>query len=150
MRAAGKTLIAAAEFFAFSDAECRFRATVRSREPMGDEMFWATSYKKSGIPFEIATTVRRVYGEQLGHDVAKLRADDLDPAMAEIGHEMVMEIEEAFGISISDREAERTSGSIDSLVRLVAGKLGHVPSMKLSADIAPAGLAPARRTASSA
>jgi acyl carrier protein len=133
------------------DASWKFAKEVRSREPMDDETFWATSYKKSGIPLVIATTVRRVYGEQLGHDPARLRAEDFDPAIWEIDTiELVMEVEEAFGISISDREAERTSGSIDSLVRLVAGKLDHTPSTKLSADVAPAGLAPARRTASSA
>jgi hypothetical protein len=54
------------------------------------------------------------------------------------------------GISISDDEAERTSGSIDSIVQLVARKLAGTPPDKLLVDGALTGLAPVRRTASSA
>ena len=77
-------------------SEWAFAREVRSREPMEDEAFWTTSYKQGGIPFEIATTVRRIYGEQLGHDYRKLRAGDFDPQMLDIDTvEMVMEIDEA-------------------------------------------------------
>jgi acyl carrier protein len=133
------------------DAPWKFAKEVRSREPIDDETFWAISYKKSGIPFEIAATVRRIYGEQLGHDPTKLRAEDFDPAIWEIDTiELVMEVEEEFGISISDREAEQTWDSIDSIVQLVARKLAGVPLAKVRSEDPPIGLAPARRTASSA
>jgi acyl carrier protein len=151
-RATGRALLAAAEAaVAYSSAEYAFRVAVRSRAPMDDETFWATSYKKSGIPYEIATTVRRVYGERLGHDPLKLRAADFDPAMWDIDTvELVLEVEDAFGISICDSEAETTSGSIDSLVQLVARKPVDAPLTKLPIEVTPTGLAPARRTASSA
>lgn len=130
------------------DASWKFAKEVRSREPVDDQTFWATSYKKEGISFEIATTVRRVYGEQLGHDPLRLRADDFDPALLEIDSiELVIEVEQALDVSISDDESERISGSIDSIVRLVARKLAGAP---LPDAMPPKGLAPARRTASSA
>jgi acyl carrier protein len=108
------------------DLPTKFAAEVRRREPEDDWTYWQIDYQPTGIPYEIATKVRRIYGEQLQHDHRRLRAADFDPMLHEIDRvELVMAVEDAFSISISDLEAERTLGSIDSIVQLVARKLGE-------------------------
>ena len=146
------TARAISAIWAHLDSEWAFACDVRSREPIDDETFWAANYKKSGIPFEVATTVRRIYGEQLGHDYRKLRASDFDPAMLEIDTvEMVLEIEEALGVGVSDDEAGETRGSIDGIVQLFARNLDAFGPKPIDSEPTSVQAAsPVRRTPSSA
>ena len=104
-----------------------------SRTPLSDEVFGATFFPARWT--EAASRIRRIVGEQLEIDMSRtlpsdrfvddLRMDDLD-SLASIT--VVMEIEEEFGIKITDDEVERII-TIEQLVNCVGCKLDSKPCL---------------------
>jgi len=104
-----------------------------SRQPLSDEAFGATFFPARWT--EAASRVRRIVGEQIDIDMSRalpsdrflddLRMDDLD-SLASIT--IVMQIEEEFGIKITDGEAKRII-TIEQLVNCVGCKLDSKPCL---------------------
>src|SRR5436190_8867912 len=90
-----------------SAGERRFNAAYRTRVPMSDEEMLERFYAGSSIDRTIPARVRRIFGEQLQYDPERLHPDDdFMFILAEIDCvELIMEIEGAFEIQISDDDA---------------------------------------------
>ncbi len=111
----------------------RVARQMSSRAPLSDEEFGATFFPARWT--EAASRIRRIVGEQLEIDMSRtlpsdrflddLRMDDLD-SLASIT--IVMQIEEEFGIKITDDEAERII-TIEQLVYCVGCKLDSKPCL---------------------
>ena len=99
----------------------------RERPLLDDDAFVERFYKDSSIPKGIPIRVRKVYRDQL--NMAKVYpediADEITPDL-DLG-ELLIEIEEAFGIELPDNDKqpgdEPFDGSFDAIVRLVAHAL---------------------------
>ena len=97
------------------------------RVPLSDEDFGARFFPAGWT--EVASKVRQIIGEAIDIDMSRahpsdqfvkdLRIDDLD-SLASV--EIVMKVEEEFGITITDDEAQRII-TIEQLVNLVGSKL---------------------------
>ena len=105
----------------------RVRRHMSGRVPLSDEEFRANFFPASWT--EVASKVRQIIGEAIDIDMSRahpsdqfvkdLRIDDLD-SLASV--EIVMKVEEEFGITVTDDEAQSIS-TIEQLVNLVASKL---------------------------
>ena len=106
-------------YYSFSS---RFERELESRPQLDDQAFYEAHYGGSGIPEDIPIRVRKVYVEQLGDCWKGVRPDDnacqaypdLDLA------ELLYEIEDQLGITISDEEMQKMNGTFDAIVRYVA------------------------------
>ncbi len=111
----------------------RVARQMSSRAPLSDEAFGATFFPVRWT--EAASRIRRIVGEQLEIDMSRtlpsdrfldnLRMDYLD-SLASIT--ILMQIEEEFGIKITDEEAERII-TIEQLVYCVGCKLDSKPCL---------------------
>jgi len=100
------------------------------RKPLDPEKFYITYFMKKGVSLEVVEGVRKILEEQLYADMSRLTAEDdfsknlsffwdYD-SMADV--EIVCAIEEHFGITISDSEAEKAH-TVRDIVNLVSAKV---------------------------
>jgi acyl carrier protein len=112
--------------FSYS-SEIEYDRKCRERPLLDDDAFVERFYNDSSIPKDIPIRVRKVYRDQLY--MAKVYpediADDITPDL-DLG-ELLIEIEEEFGIEILDNDTqpgdEPFDGSFDAIVRLVVHTL---------------------------
>jgi acyl carrier protein len=100
------------------------------REPLAEHAFYEKYFRARGVPADIVLKVQRILGDELNADLSRLSAgDDFSrnlsffweyDSMADV--EIVMRLEEEFGIKIADAEAERAR-TVEDIVDLVWGKL---------------------------
>ena|SRR5579859_532761 len=88
---------------------------------MDDESFYRLHYGNTPVPKSIPIRVRKVLVEQLGSrwlwvkpEECVIEDDEIDLA------ELLHEIEDEFGVSISKEDMQRLDGSFDSIVRYLA------------------------------
>ena len=100
---------------------------MRQRPMLSDDEFYERFYADTGIAKEIPVRLRRIYATQLAMDRV-WPADKATECDSELDlAELLAEVEEAFNLEVSDEEALKLNESFDSIVRLVARKLGSVP-----------------------
>ncbi len=108
----------------------KLEAAFAGRGPLDEQTFYERYFKSRGVPAGVVIKVRRILGEEFDVDFSRVSAED-DFAVnlsfiADYGSldavEVVMRLEEEFGIEISDAEAEQST-SIEGMVNLVWNKL---------------------------
>lgn len=114
-------------------------STFSGRADLTTEQFYDRFFKAQGVPFFIVEGVKKVLAEQLGADMSRLiDEDDFSTnlsffwdfdSMADV--EIICALEKAFGIKITDNEAENTH-TVKDIVSLVTRKITtkHPPVMK--------------------
>lgn len=108
----------------------KIEAAFDGREPLDDRTFYQRYFMKRGIPEDVVGRFRRVLEDELNADMSRLRAeDDFErnlsffwefDSMADV--ELIIRLEEEFGIKIKDAEAQQAS-SVAQMVELVWSKL---------------------------
>jgi acyl carrier protein len=108
----------------------RFEAAFAGREPLDAQAFYERYFQSRGVPADVVIKVRRILEDVLDADLSRLKAeDDLTSnlsfffqydSMADV--ELVIRLEEEFGIKITDAEAEQTH-TVEDIVSLVWLKL---------------------------
>jgi acyl carrier protein len=107
-------------------------AAFDGRESLSPEAFYDKFYRDKEVPVEVVLGVKKILEEHLDADLSKLSANDdftknlnffweFD-SMANV--EIVIALEEDFGIKIEDPEAEKTC-TVDDIIMLVTGKLNN-------------------------
>lgn len=102
------------------------------REPLDEQTFYEKYFRARGVPSDVVIKVKRIFESELGVDLSRLSAEDdfsrnlsflwEYDSMADV--EIVIRLEEEFGIKIADAEAEKAN-TIEAIVNLVWSKL-HV------------------------
>ena len=103
------------------------------RERRDPESFYENYFRNQGIPRDLVIRVREVLEDELGYDLSRLSAeDDLTGNLSVfyehdslVDVELVMRLEEEFGISIEDKEAEKAK-TIRNIIELVSRKVGEL------------------------
>lgn len=103
------------------------------RERLDPESFYENYFRNLGIPRDIVIRVREFLEGEFGYDLSRLSAeDDLTGNLSVffehdslVDVEIVMRLEEEFGISIEDDEAEKAK-TIRDIVELVSRKAGEL------------------------
>lgn len=100
------------------------------RQPLDERAFYERYFESRGVPFFVVSKVRKILEDELEADLSRLSAkDDFKKnlsffwqydSMADV--EVVVRLEEEFGIKITDAEAERTN-TVEDLVNLIFIKL---------------------------
>ena len=99
----------------------RFLRILASRESLSDAEFIRAYYADAAIPADIPLRLRPIYGQYFEIDPPKIDPEDLPASIHEFDtRPLVDEIENEFGIEISDEDQERTTGDFDSVVRMIA------------------------------
>ena len=108
----------------------KLEAAFAGREPLDDQTFYEVYFRSRGVPADVVVKVRRILEEEFDVDLSRVSAEDDFASnlsfIADYGSldavEVVMRLEEEFGIEISDAEAERST-SVEGIVNLVWNKL---------------------------
>ena len=110
----------------------KIAAAFADREAVDERTFYERYFQNNGVPADVAIKVRRILEDELGVDLSRLTAEDdftrnlsffwEYDSLTDV--EVVMRIEEEFGIKISDEEAGKTH-TVKNLVDLVWYKLGQ-------------------------
>ena len=108
----------------------KLEAAFAGREPLDESTFYERYFRSRGVPADVVIKVRRILEEEFDVDLSRVSAED-DFArnlsfITEYGSldavEVVIRLEEEFGIEISDAEAGQST-SIEGIVNLVWSKL---------------------------
>ena len=108
----------------------KVEAAFAGRGPLDDQTFYETYFKSRGVPADVVVKVRRILEEEFDVDLSRLSAED-DFAqnlsfIVDYGSldavEVVIRLEEEFGLKISDAEAEHTT-TVEGIVNMVWNKL---------------------------
>lgn len=108
----------------------KLEAAFAGREPLDDQTFYERHFRSRGVPADVVVKVRRILEDEFDVDLARLSAED-DFArnlgfIVDYGSldavEVVIRLEEEFGIKISDAEAEHTT-TVEGIVDMVWDKL---------------------------
>jgi len=108
----------------------KLEAAFAGREPLDEQTFYETYFRSRGVSVDVVTTVRRILEEEFDLDLSRLSAED-DFARnlsfvvdyGSLDHvEVVIRLEEEFGIKITDAEAEHTT-TVAGIVTMVWDKL---------------------------
>ena len=105
-------------------------AVFAGRPPLDDEHFYDKYFRSHGMPPEIVGKVRRILEEEFDVDLSRLAAtDDVARNLSFIvdygsldAVEVVIRLEDEFGIAITDTEAAQTT-TVYGIVNLVWDKL---------------------------
>jgi len=106
------------------ERERTFERDLARRVAMDNETFCRTYYGDPDIPKEIPIRLRKLFSHQLGQHRERLAPtdkptdvyDDLDL------YELLVEVQDEFGVRMSNQELSQLDGSFDSIVRLLAAK----------------------------
>ena len=93
--------------------EAKLDEAFHGRVPLTSDQFYDVFFAKQGIPKEIPLAVKRIFEEQFGTDFSRINdEDDFSKEFSFIWNydsmvdvEIVVAIEEEFGIKVSDAEA---------------------------------------------
>lgn len=109
----------------YPSAEWRFVRDYETRETLTDQQMIHQYFSESGIDPQIPIRIRRIFGHQFQLDPERLRPDDDFGAIyADLDFvEFFNEVEEEFGVTISNDEACAIKGTISALSELVHRKL---------------------------
>jgi hypothetical protein len=124
--AAGVGIFAIATFAMWISSwpERKFRREVADREPLDDTQFFKEFYADTNVPGDIPCRLRPIYCRFCDLEVGKLRPQDRPWQIVELDtFGLIQDIEAEFGVSISDKDAERIDGSFDSIARYLAERL---------------------------
>jgi acyl carrier protein len=119
----------------YSEARTRRRRLAdlyAGREPLDAQAFYERYFSSQGAPVYVVDTIRRILAEELGIDVSRLKdTDDFGGNLAFLWEgdgydsvEVVLRMEEAFGIVLSDEEAARMR-TIRDMVAVVVSKVAQ-------------------------
>ena len=108
----------------------KVEAAFTGRDPLSDEQFFERYFRTKGVRIEVASEVRRILTEQLGQDLSRLQSSDdftknlkfLFEFDSLVDVEIVLALEEGFGIKITDEEAQAMR-TVEDIVLVVHGKL---------------------------
>jgi acyl carrier protein len=108
--------------------EWRFHRDYETRSLLTDEEMIREFFSDSNIDPQIPIRIRRIVGHQFELDFQRLRPfDDFGAIYADLDFvEFFDEIEDAFGIAISNDESSLTKGTIAALSELIQRKLKPV------------------------
>lgn len=105
-------------------------AAFAEREWLDEQSFYEAYFQSRGIPFDVVVKVRRILEDVLEADLSRLSAEDdfsrnlsffwEYDSMADV--EIVVRLEEEFGIKIADAETEQIR-TIEDMINLVWSKL---------------------------
>lgn len=100
------------------------------REPLSEDSFYERYFQPRGVPADVVIKIRRILEDELNADLSRLSAEDdfsrnlsffwEYDSLSDV--EIIMRLEEEFGIQITDAEAEK-SGTVEGIVSLVWSKL---------------------------
>ena len=95
---------------------------MRGRLPLSDDEFIEQFYSGTSVPRDIPLRLRQIYAHQLGMDKVhpKDLATDFDWELDL--WELVLEVQDEFGVEFTKEEILKLDGSFDSIVRAVATK----------------------------
>jgi acyl carrier protein len=105
-------------------------AEFSGREPLNEQSFYEIYFQSRGVPADVVKTVRRILEEEFDLDLSRLSAED-DFArnlsfIVDYGSldavEVVIRLEDEFGIKITDAEAQQTT-TVEGIVNMVSEKL---------------------------
>jgi|ERR1700754_985250 len=105
-------------------------AAFAGRERLDEQTFYERYFRSRGVPADVVIKVRRILEEEFDIDLSRVSAED-DFArnlrfIADYGSldavEVLLRLEEEFGIEINDAEAEQST-SVEGMVKLVWNKL---------------------------
>lgn len=123
-------LLAVFVWFDERRARKRVEAAFAGREALTDEQFFEKYFRAKGVRNDVASEVRRILAEQLGQDLSRLQSgDDFTKnlkflfefdSLADV--EIVLAIEESFGIKVTDEEAQAMR-TVEDIVLAVHNKL---------------------------
>ena len=100
------------------------------REPLDEQTFYERYFRARGVPADVAVRIRRILEDELDADLSRLSAgDDFTRNLSFFWEydsltdvEIVMRIEEEFGVELTDAEVGRAH-TVEEIVNLVWGKL---------------------------
>jgi acyl carrier protein len=108
----------------------KIQAAFAGREALDERTFYERYFINRGVTEDVVGRFRRVLADELNADMSRLRAeDDFErnlsffwefDSMADV--ELIIRLEEEFGIKIKDTEAQQAS-SVADMVELVWSKL---------------------------
>ena len=108
----------------------KIQAAFAGREALNERTFYERCFRNRGVTEDVVGRFRRVLEDELNADMSRLRAeDDFErnlsffwefDSMADV--ELIIRLEEEFGIKIKDTEAQQAS-SVADMVELVWSKL---------------------------
>jgi acyl carrier protein len=108
----------------------RVESAFAGRETLSDQQFFERYFRAKGVRSEVASQVRRILAEQLGQDLSRLQSSDdftknlkfLFEFDSLVDVEIVLALEEGFGIKITDEEAQAMR-TVEDIVLAVHSKL---------------------------
>ena len=112
--------------------ERRYEVVMRDREILGGHEFHQRYYDGSAVPEFVADEVRKIFADQFGYDAGRLRPEDKFSWIIEEvdSAPLIKALEERFGLALGSEELEKLNGSVDSVIRLVARRLGAKDEVK--------------------
>ena len=120
----GLVFVSGGKWLLWPSEEWRFHRDYEARSPLSDERMICEYFSDSNIDPQIPIAIRRIFGRQFQLDAQRLRPDDDFGAIyADLDFvEFFDEIEDAFGVEISNDESSVTKGTIAALSALVHRK----------------------------
>lgn len=105
-------------------------AEFSGREPLNDQSFYEMYFRSRGVPPDVVITVRRILEEEFDLDLSRLSAkDDFARNLSFIvdhgsldAVEVVIRLEDEFGIKITDAEAQQTT-TVEDIINMVSDKV---------------------------
>jgi acyl carrier protein len=87
--------------------EAKVEEAFRGRPPLDPDEYYEAYFAKLGIPKDIPARVRRIFEEQFEADFSRMKDDDdfSKDYDSMVDVEIVLALEDEFGIKISDKEA---------------------------------------------
>jgi acyl carrier protein len=105
----------------------RYEAELAARDPISDDGLFRQCFGAGEVAPDVPGQVRRVFAKHMDYPAEKmLPDDDLRFFWADLDMvELIRELEAAFGIEITDEDAERTACTIRAVAQTVSRKIGH-------------------------
>ena len=99
----------------------KFEADVRSRIAISEQEFAANYFRCEQIPIDVAFRVRQVFGRFTGIPAEKiLPDDDFQMFVQDNEEELMISLEQEFGLTIADSEAIKMRATVRSVSMVMA------------------------------